>query len=145
MANETGNTGRNIRVTLQFIGLARTGIGTLFMVVPEGSARRLLRQSKSTGAALTFGRMAAGRDLALGLGTLYASWTNADSEPEWLLAGILADAIDFYAFLRDDSFGLLPRIGSAFVAASAVGLGAWTYKNLDALKRARPAEDDDRD
>lgn len=142
MANEpgTGSTARRARAVLQFIGVARTGVGTLFMVAPEGSARRLVSETESTGQALTFGRMAAGRDLAIGLGTLYSSWTHSDSEMEWLLAGVLADAIDFYAFLRDDSLGLLPRIGSALVAASAVGLGAWTFANLDALKRT-PAED----
>jgi hypothetical protein len=146
VGNETGvtTTGRRARAVLRFIGVARAGIGTLFMVAPEGSARRLVSDPNSTTQALTFGRMAAGRDLALGLGTLYSSWTNADSELEWLLAGVLADTIDFYAFLRDDSLGLLPRIGSALVAASAVGLGAWTFANLDPLKRT-PSEEDSRD
>jgi hypothetical protein len=126
---------KRARATVRFMGLARVGLGTFFMVVPGPSSRRLLAYSEGTEAAVTFGRMAAGRDLALGLGTLLSSWTGSNSESEWLMAGLLADAVDAYAFVRDDSFGFLPRFLSGFVALGAVGMGAWALKNIDALKR----------
>jgi hypothetical protein len=126
---------RRVRAAIRFMGLGRIALGTVFMVIPGPSSRRLLAYSDGTQAAITFGRLTAGRDLALGVGTLLSSWTHSNSETEWLMAGLLADSIDAYAFFRDDSFGFLPRLLSGFVAVGAVGLGAWALKNLDAIKR----------
>lgn len=137
MLEETGlqTKRRRVRAVIRFMGLARVGLGTVFMAIPGPSSRRLLAYSDGTDAAITFGRLTAGRDLALGVGTLLSSWTHSNSESEWLMAGLLADSIDAYAFLRDDSFGFLPRVVSGFVAVGAIGLGAWALKNLDAVQR----------
>lgn len=134
-----------VNLALRTLGFGRIALGALFLVMPEASSRRLLIAHRSTGEALTFGRMTAGRDLALGVGTLLSSFGHSESESEWLLAGLLADSIDFYAFLVDDSFRLGTRVLSGFVAAGAVGIGAWTLKNLDALRRTPDLPEEDRE
>jgi len=120
---------------MRLIGLGRCAFGTLFMVYPEVTSERILTTSDSNAQALTFGRMAAGRDLALGLGTLLSTWQTTGPDKGWLLGGLVADAVDFYAFLKDDSFTLTARVTSAAVAFSAVGLGAWTLKTLNGHNR----------
>lgn len=132
---------RRVQSAVRFFGVARMTIGATFMLAPKFSSRRLLASHSSRETALTFGRMAAGRDFALGLGTLLANVSGTDSEFEWLVAGIIADSVDLFAFVKDDSCRLLPRFVSGLVAAGAVGLGAWTLFNTDALRT--PSDDSD--
>jgi hypothetical protein len=119
--------------TLRLMGFSRSAIGVYFLAFPEDSSQRLLVDPRGTGEAMTFGRLAAGRDLALGVGTLMSSWSDSGAQNAWVVAGLIADSVDVYAFLRDDSLSGISRIVSAGVALSAVGLGAWTLKNIGAL------------
>jgi hypothetical protein len=124
-----------VRNVVRFLAVGRISIGTLFLIYPRASSERLLVNTDSHEGALTFGRMAAGRDVALGLGTLLSTGGKATGLTGWLTGGIIADAVDFYAFVKDDSFRLMPRVLSGSVALSAVAIGAWALKNVDALKR----------
>jgi hypothetical protein len=119
--------------TLRLMGFSRSAIGLYFLAFPEDSSQRLLVDSRGTGEAMTFGRLAAGRDLAIGVGTLMSSWSDSGAEHAWVVAGLIADSVDVYAFIRDDSLTGISRIVSAGVALGAVGLGAWTLKNIGAL------------
>jgi hypothetical protein len=121
--------------TLRLMGFSRSAIGIYFLAFPKDSSQRLLIDSRGTGEAMTFGRLAAGRDLALGVGTLMSSWSDSGAQA-WVIAGLIADSVDVYAFLRDDSLTGISRLLSAGVALSAVGLGAWTLKNIGALEPA---------
>lgn len=127
--------GFKVSTAIRTLGVGRVALGSLFLVMPEASSRRLLVAHRSTGEALTFGRLTAGRDIAIGLGTLLSSFGHSESESEWLLAGLIADSVDAYAFMIDGSFRLGPRVLSGLVATGAVGIGAWALKNLDALRR----------
>lgn len=125
---------KRIQSAVRFFAVARMTIGATFMLAPDFSSRRLLAGHRTSGPARTFGRMAAGRDLALGTGTLLANWSETHSEFEWLVAGLIADSIDFYAFIKDDACRVIPRVLSGLVAGGAVVLGLWTILNADALR-----------
>ncbi|MFB6344723.1 MAG: hypothetical protein ABEK50_02990 [bacterium] len=132
--------GKRVKSAVRFFSVGRMAIGTTFLLAPKFSSRRLLAGYRSSAETLTFGRMAAGRDLALGIGTLLASWSETNSEFEWLVAGLIADSVDVYAFWRDESCRLMPRLLSGLVAAGAVGLGLWTTLNLNALENSSSAD-----
>lgn len=134
--------GSHVRSVVRFVGSGRVAIGTLFLLVPGASSRRLLASTRELESTKTFGRLTAGRDLAIGLGTLLSSWDHSSSETEWVLAGIIADTIDLYAFIKDDALGFLPRVLSGVVATSAIGLGAWSFMHLDALQRSPDLPED---
>lgn len=132
---------RRVKGAIRLIGVTRATLGTVLLAAPRLSSRLLLASTQSNKLALTLGRMTAGRDLVLGLGTLLSNWSRSTSQSEWIIAGLVADTMDLYAFVRDDSLRPFPRVLSGIFAAGAIGLGAWALKNLDALEESSTQSD----
>jgi hypothetical protein len=107
-------------------GLARTGLGVVALSAPGGPLAPWVGAAASEPSARLLGRALGGRDLALGLGTLWAF--HADEPIEgWVAAAGLADAGDVAATLGH--FGALPKVGRWLVlgaAASGVVAAALT-------------------
>jgi hypothetical protein len=74
------------------IGAGRLAFGVLFAAAPELGVRMIGTDGATARRAAWVARMVAGRDAALGLGTLAAA-RNGSAAP-WLLAGALADTVD---------------------------------------------------
>lgn len=126
---------RRVRSAVRFLAVGRLAFGTMFMVAPTFCTRRVLEGYRSTDEAETFGRLTAARAIALGVGTLFSSWSSDDSEFAWLIAGIIADTSDVYTLLKDESFRFLPRVVSGLTAVGAAGLGIWAFMNVGALRK----------
>lgn len=107
------------------IGAGRLAIGAAFLAAPVASVR-VLGVDTATAKRMSFlARMAAARDLGLGLGTLAA---RTDAAP-WLLVGALADGVDAVAIgaaLRRGSARGVPAMavvaGAAAAAVTGVGI-----------------------
>jgi hypothetical protein len=83
---------------------------------------------KPGGRALAIGL--GGRDVAIALGTLSALRGGHAVRP-WLLAGMLADAADFAATIRErDALSPVAVPAVAAIAGGSVLLGAWLQREL---------------
>lgn len=116
----------------RLLGAARAAIGIAVLVAPRAVVRRGLAAGGPSEEAVVAVRLAGGRDLALGLGTLQACGGPAASLSGWLVAGALVDAVDAAAHATGP--GLRPgvRLGAPLVASAAALLG------LAAALRAAP-------
>jgi hypothetical protein len=75
------------------VGAGRVALGGIFLAAPVTSVR-LLGLDTATAARVTWlARMAAGRDVAIGAGTVVSSARGAGAGG-WLLAGSFADGVD---------------------------------------------------
>ncbi|HWB70612.1 MAG TPA: hypothetical protein VG452_00200 [Egibacteraceae bacterium] len=113
-------------------GLAagRLAIGLAALGSPEALTRRALRGGRLADESVTLARMAAGRDVALGLGALLASRRGPQALRGWLEAGALADAVDAAVFAGGHGLRLPARLGGSLLAAAAALLGARTARRL---------------
>jgi hypothetical protein len=75
------------------IGVARVAVGIGATAAPVPSVRMLGIDTATARRAVVLARMAAARDLALGVGTVVAARRGRDTAA-WLLAGAAADAAD---------------------------------------------------
>lgn len=107
------------------MGAARTAIGATALMAPARITRRWLSDGRLSPAATTAMRMAAGRDLVLGLGTVLAARHDSSTLRGWVGLSGLADAIDAYAFLRDDAFRPLPRAAAVLASTGATITSVW--------------------
>jgi hypothetical protein len=84
---------------------------------------------KPGGRALAMGL--GGRDVAIAVGTLSALHTGSSVRP-WLAAGMIADAADFAATVRErDALSPVAVPVVAAIAGGSVLLGAWLARELD--------------
>lgn len=112
------------------LGRGRMALGAALLLAPATSTRRGLKTGEPSADAVTAWRVAGGRDLAIGLGTLLAARRASPALAGWLSAGALADAIDVYALGRDRSLRPLLRAGAALAAAAGAGGGTWAARRL---------------
>jgi hypothetical protein len=113
------------------IGLGRVGIGIAFLADPVTSVRVLGVDSASAKRMTFLARMTAGRDIALGAGTLAAR--TPQSQAGWLAAGAAADLVDAVvigAAIGRGGLRGLPAIGIAMGAAGAAGAAFWSAARL---------------
>lgn len=113
------------------IGVGRLVIGATFLAAPVLSVR-LLGLDSATAKRVTFlARMAAARDIGLGVGTLDAG-PSAAAVP-WLVAGAAADALDAAVIagaLRKGTARGLPAAGIVLGAAMTAAAGSWAALGL---------------
>lgn len=119
------------RDTARVLGQVRIAIGAAMVLAPRLATRRFLKADAASPDAVTAWRTAGARDLALGLGTLFAARRDSPAVRGWLEAGALADGLDTYAWLRDRSFHPLVRVGAGLSAAAASAGGMWAARQLD--------------
>jgi hypothetical protein len=108
------------------MGLARLAISGPLLIAP-GPAVRLLGMDSATAKRTAFlTRMAAARDLGIGVGTLVARDT--DQVGLWLAVGAAADAVDALAILSAARAGVVHRATAGLSVALAAGgaaFGGW--------------------
>jgi hypothetical protein len=106
------------------IGLARTGLGVSLLAAPVPLIRMLGIDTGTVRRMAWVTRLAAARDVALGLGTIAALRGGASRREDavrWLVIGAAADAADtviLTAALRAGRYG---TVRGALMVASAVG------------------------
>jgi hypothetical protein len=103
------------------IGAGRIGLGAAFMAMPVQSVRFLGVDTATATRLDWLARMTAGRDMAIGAGTVLSSLTGRGTRT-WLLAGAACDAVDALAVggaLKQKRVSLLPAVGTVVVAGAA--------------------------
>jgi hypothetical protein len=118
------------RELARLIATLRVSAGTVAFVAPRWTIRTWTGQSLDSGAANMVARSLAGREIAIGLGTVIAM--NKDAPVRgWIEAGMVADLTDALA-----SFFAIRRIAPIRALLSAVASGASValgYRLADAL------------
>jgi hypothetical protein len=103
------------------MAVVRLGIGAIGVLAPGRLAWRLFlpdgRADEATALAL---RAAGARDLALGLGTVFASRRGPAPLRGWVLASALADCCDGLIIVRSKSASTGVRTATALVSALSV-------------------------
>jgi hypothetical protein len=102
-------------------------LGGTFLVAPEFSVRLLGLDTATARRVSWLARMAAGRDVALGLGALVSSARGRDSAP-WIAAGAAADAVDAVVIaqaVRARRLGGVGAVGLVGGAVAAAAVGFW--------------------
>ena len=118
------------RLLIGGIAAARIAIGVAATVAPAAGARF---QFGTHPAALTMTvRMLGARDLGLGVGALVALGHGGAPLRLWTQAGVLADAVDAFAFARTGRAADVrgARLTTAVATAAAV-CGAWAARRVD--------------
>ena len=113
------------RTTSIALGAGRTALGGTFLAAPAFSVRVLGLDSATTGRVTWLARMAAGRDVAIGLGTLVSAARGRDCAG-WVAAGAAADAVDAVVIaqaVRERRLGGLGASGLVAGAAAAAAVG----------------------
>jgi hypothetical protein len=115
------------------IGVGRVVIGAAFLVSPVTSTR-VLGLDSATAKRITFlARMAAARDISLGVGTLSAD--SGSSAAQWLLAGAAADVVDAAVLVAALRRGVVRGLPAVLIAAGALGSAALAVRAATALRR----------
>ena len=107
----------------QWLGAARIGIGVAFLLAPRALWRPQLHTPLDLEPVVLPLRMAAVRDLALGLGTLLAARRGSGAVRGWVEAGALADAADATLFSTTGSLRPAARWGTTVLAGGAAVVG----------------------
>ncbi|MFN2607271.1 MAG: hypothetical protein ABR511_05160 [Acidimicrobiales bacterium] len=110
------------------VALGRISVGATLLVAPTRVLRPWLGADAATYAARTLARTAAGRDVALGIGTLLAARHGAPVRG-WLEAGAFADSVDASLSLTALVTGKANRWGSLMALSAGVG-SALTCRRL---------------
>lgn len=122
----------NARSIALAIGAMRIGVGAGFLAGPVFSVR-MLGVDTATASRLTFlARMAAARDGALGVGTVYSA-LRGQGAAAWLLAGGFCDACDALFIGLSAGKRKLDPVRGGLVAASAAGAAATAALTAAAL------------
>ncbi len=118
----------------QLVALGRIGIGCTALVAPTVMTRPWIGDPAGTPYARLLARTMAGRDLALGVGTLRAlGIDDAEARPWVALAG-MADAVD--ATVTVLAFRHLPPVTRWVVLASTVGAAVVSFRVAVSLEPA---------
>ena len=114
------------------MGAVRLGIGAIGLLAPGRLAWRLFVQGRRIEEPTVLVlRAAAGRDLALGLGTALASKRGPVSLRDWLLAAALVDCCDALAIAKNKSSTAAVRTQTALISGLSAGtemLLAWRLR-----------------
>jgi len=119
------------------LGASRLAVGGAFLAFPVASVRLLGVDSASAARMSWLARMAAARDLALGVGVLGAAVTHRGRVPA-LLATALVDAADAALVALAARDARVDKFRGLVVAAGAAGAaGAGIVAAADLVRRRR--------
>ena len=110
---------------------ARVAIGVALLAAPGPAAKRWLGDvSEEPGAQVAISGLG-GRDVAIGLGTLWALGGSKRAPRAWLIACAAADLADLAATLRSRRGLSTPAIaGTVALAGGSAALHAWLQSEL---------------
>jgi hypothetical protein len=121
------------------LGASRLALGGIFLAFPVPSVRLLGVDSASAARLSWLARMAAARDLALGVGVLRAAVTQRGRVPA-LLGSALVDAADAVLIAVAARDARVDRVRGLAMAAGAAGAAcAGIVAAADLLRRGRAA------
>ncbi len=113
------------------IAINRTLIGTALALAPEQASRGWIGSDSKIPGAQLMTRGFGARDLAIGIGTLWALNQQAARRP-WVSAGLISDAMDLVATLAvRESLPWSGRVVAAGMAGGSALLDAWLLLELD--------------
>lgn len=115
-------------LTVRGIALARVAIGVGATLAPR-LVSRVQFGTTSPAQAVTV-RMLGARDLALGVGALLAAHHGSSGLRGWVEAGVLADAVDAFAFLRAGRGASRRRALTVLVAGGSAAASVWAARTL---------------
>jgi len=118
------------------VAWGRVGIGVTAAVAPSLLARPWIGDAADGAGARLLARAMAGRDLALGLGTLRGLAQSDQAARPWVALGGLADSVDAVATII--AFRALPRRSRWGIAALTIGAAAVSTRAASALDSVRP-------
>jgi hypothetical protein len=109
----------------------RIAIGVALLAVPGPAGRRWLGEvGEQPGAQVAIAGLGA-RDLALGLGTLWALGGRRRVARPWLIGSAAADAADLLSAVRfRGGLGTVAALGTAAIAGGSAALHAWLQSEL---------------
>jgi hypothetical protein len=106
---------------LPALGVTRIAIGIGLLVSPVGLGRGLGIDAGTSRRVAWMARVAGGREIALGIGTLQA-WRRGDPADGWVIAQAVSDAVDAVAFTASAARGHVgPLRGYGLAAFAASG------------------------
>ena len=120
------------RTVAVLLGGGRVALGGTFLVAPEFAVRAVGLDAGSARRVVWLSQMTAGRDVALGVGTLLSALRGRDAAP-WVAAGAAADAVDSVALaaaVRSGRLGGVGAVGMVGGAALAAAVGFWAAAGL---------------
>lgn len=130
------STKRSARKLAISTGIFRTLVGSALLARPATLARLLGVDSTTSRRTEWLTRMLAGRETALGLGSLHVALTGRPVRP-WLLAQALSDACDAAALVRAArSHRIGPAPAAALVTFATAGVLGEALTSLE--RQARP-------
>jgi hypothetical protein len=115
------------------IGIGRLVFGGGLLVLPVVANRALGLDTATAKRVSYLARMAAVRDVGLGVGTLQAGPTRA--AVPWLVAGAAADAVDAVAIAGALRAGSARGLAAGAIAVGAAGVAAVGFAAAFALRR----------
>jgi hypothetical protein len=110
------------RMPAAAIGAGRIGVGVVFAVNPVLSVRVLGVDSATANRLSWLARMAAARDIALGVGTVVGAVSGRGSNG-WLLAGGVCDIADAAAIANALKQRQVSTVPAVVIIASALAAG----------------------
>jgi hypothetical protein len=120
----------------QVIALGRIGIGCSALVAPIVMTSPWIGEGADSADARLLARAMAGRDLALGLGTLRALGVDDTEARPWVALAGLADAVD--AAITIAAFRRLPRVTRWAILAATLGSAVVSFRVAVALDAPTP-------
>jgi hypothetical protein len=115
------------------IGIGRLVFGGGLLVLPVAANRALGLDTATAKRVSYLARMAAVRDIGLGVGTLQAGPTRA--AVPWLVAGAAADAVDAVAIAGALRTGSARGVAAGAIAVGAIGVAAVGFSAAFGLRR----------
>lgn len=120
---------------IKTFAMGRIGIGAVAVLVPRLVLRPWLGKGNNTPATRMLMRMVGARDIALGMGVVFA--LNHDAPVRgWLEAATVADSGDFVATLL--AFRHLPRLTAIASALTSIGGAAYGRRLVSELPTSAP-------
>lgn len=124
------------RAGLTGSGALRMGVGAVLLARPAMLPKALGVDSVTAAKVSWLSPMIGARDLAIGAGLVQAARRGADPVP-WLLAAVLADAVDALAFSGAVRKGHAGPAGGLLSTGAAVGGVVTSVATLRELSRER--------
>lgn len=121
---------------IRAFAIGRIGIGATALLVPGIALKRFFgKGADSSPASRALARFMGGRDVALGLGTLFALSHGAPVRG-WIEAGMVADAGDLFGTLLAAKH--LPKVSAVGTSFAAAGGIAYARRLVSQLEAAPP-------